>query len=164
MTVNEVIAREEVRALVDEIMSFGISDIRSRLKVLSKYYTYDAHMITYIDDNVVADVVGRDKIADTLADALEGVKHHYIMNGHHQIELDVNYEHAVDKHMSMLTFQTKENGVNYISTNYVFNIEKLKKEHGQWLVCERESHTMMIKKVAEAFNEEKRRFDVQFTI
>lgn len=141
MSLEELEAKDAIHEVIDTFSNWEC-DVASQ----GALFTPDAHVEVYMNGERAMDIHGVEELTEQFSAFTVGVKASHHMNGQQVITFDGDT--ATDVHYCRAALVTEEDGVDYISDNYIRYIDTLVKRDGAWRISHREQHFVMSEKRA----------------
>lgn len=127
--------RAALKLLVDR---FAVLADRKDVDAQVQLFTDDAVLISYVGDQVVSSLQGREAIGQAFGTFLAQFTTVYHLNGQHTVEL--HGDRATGTHYGLAVLLGKEEGRDVRYTHGVVYTDEYLRRDGQWLIAHRLTH------------------------
>lgn len=131
---------EDHIALKNLVDTFSTLSDTKEAELQSKLFTEDATVTTVMDGKVLADLKGRQQIAETFGHFLNSVDKLFHQNG--QQTVTINGDHATGVNYCQVAIITTKDGKQYITQQGVRYNDEYVKINGRWYISSRKSNFM----------------------
>nr|WP_320038900.1 nuclear transport factor 2 family protein [uncultured Bacteroides sp.] len=133
--ITELEDRLDLKKLVD---TFSVLADQKDAKTQALLFTDDAEIKTYVGDNLIMTLNGRNQIEETFENYLNTLSFVYHING--QQTVDIKGDHATGISYCQVTLSSTVEGKNVMTMQGVYYNDEYKKVDGIWKISKRTSH------------------------
>lgn len=124
-------------ALKELVDTFSILADQKDAGKQAALFTEDARVNTYLNDQLITSLKGRQQIKDVFQNFLNSMEIVYHLNGQQTVSIDGN--RATGTSYCFVTLIGMENGKRVKTTNGVYYSDEYVKVNGRWLIANRKS-------------------------